>query len=797
MNELSSLFWLLILLAFIVFMFIYGQARLRVREYKRGKRKLLALGENLRKLKENIASESDRWPMYARPVLFTEIDREAQIEFARAQQLLSEADQILPELEALEEPETPEQFSLIDFLNIPENLRTIFLGNQLIGNVSALEQKILHLQESLKSLRGNRQQVEKKRLTVEKSIEELRNRTEQMHKRLRSLDVWKSIEAHNFSWVINIADRCELEASNRIMALSETDQGYIEHAAADVFVNIGNFSLDCIELFLESQKISRRYELDTFFELFNESTGFLQSILGMEGVWSGWKKLKQVKPYIDALPITRQQAETSLRRFVNRQEYFEKLLEQINGIDVDKEIQAVDALEKECTYYWYAYAERKTYWEKALGNPVKFPSQELYQFQALLLGEILPAIHVDKVIQQSQLFDLIKKVGEALVWHHAIRKLAVQLATELRTHKEAHRIVSQLLDSQGEASRLFDRLRRALVDTSPERTGEGTRLVRGYRNYSEQARQVRGVDFPELLNSLNQWVSETERLVTEHDLQLEELKASYDTYYEQIGLSIKEIGVYLNYVPPFDRETIESFDEIFDEGIALLGERKVERYSWLRAAVDKMQAWSEKSEAILPAARDKYNAFEAGNRQVEELLELVETEITFSRDKLESQWGWYKREILPRLDSLARAFIRERAHWQQLAERNWAEYNIHRAVATCQNLIKFCEGVVIDLTQAMDQVDQKQDQLDVKVQAVMLLLDQNGSQLPAADRQDIRSLVGIAREYPNYDLANRVLGYAHTMAMRQATPRTREEVTNILQSHSRGGAVFLDQDQSR
>ena len=45
---------------------------------------------------------------------------------------------------------------------------------------------------------------------------------------------------------------------------SENDQGYIEHATATIFVDIGNFSLDCIELFLESQKISRRYELDTF-----------------------------------------------------------------------------------------------------------------------------------------------------------------------------------------------------------------------------------------------------------------------------------------------------------------------------------------------------------------------------------------------------------------------------------------------------------------------------------------------------------------------------------------------------
>jgi hypothetical protein len=105
----------------------------------------------------------------------------------------------------------------------------------------------------------NRQQVEEKRLAVEKSIEDLRIRADQIQKRLKPLDVWRSLEAHNFLWVVNIAERCQVEASSRLMTSSENDQGYIEHATATIFVEIGNFSLDCIELFLESQRLSRLY----------------------------------------------------------------------------------------------------------------------------------------------------------------------------------------------------------------------------------------------------------------------------------------------------------------------------------------------------------------------------------------------------------------------------------------------------------------------------------------------------------------------------------------------------------
>lgn len=728
-------------------------------------------------------SESDRWPMYARPVLFTEIDREAQIDFARAQQALAEAEQIVPEIEGTEEPELPDQFRLRDLFDVPKLLRTISLGNRLSGSVSELEQLILTLQTAQRSLRMNRQQVEEKRLTVEKSIEDLRVRTEQIQKRLKPLDVWRSIEAHNFLWVVGIAERCQVEASSRLMTSNENDQGYIEHATAMIFVEIGNFSLDCIELFLESQKISRRYELDTFIHYFAESTGFLQSILQMEEVWSGWKKLRQVKPYIEALPTTRQQAEASLRSFRNRQEYFEKLLDRISLIDIEREIQFVDALEKEGSYYWYPYEEQKTFWEKALGSPTVLPSQELDRFKTLLLGEIHPATHVDAVIKQSQLLSLIQKASQALTWHDTITRLILQLGTALRSHKEAQHTVNQLLASQGEASRLHDRLKLVLMDTSSELREAGTRQVGEIQSYLEQARPIRGVDFPEILTHLGQWIADSEHVVRQHDVQLEELKAGYDQFHKQIGTLIKELGVYMNHIPPFDDPSIQFFDVIFDEGIVIMSEQKIEKYSWLSPAVQRMQAWSEKSEPVIAAAREKYSAFENEHQLVEELLDQTEAELRRSKSEIDSSWGWSRSETHPKIDSLARAFVREKNHWERIRERNWADYNIHQAIATCENLVTFCQGVLLDLAQTMEHIHPRQDQLADKTESVMLLIDQNGSSLSTSDRIDIRSLVGMARETSDYEFANRLLDYAEAMAMKRTNTLTRNEITNLIQSH--------------
>src|SRR6185503_2303187 len=106
--------------------------------------------------------------------------------------------------------------------------------------------------------------------------------------------------------------------------------------------------------------------------------------------------------------------------FRNRQGYFEKLIERVSLIDVEKEISSVEELEKDATYYWYPYAEGNTFWEKALGNPVVVPSQELSRFRTQLNEEIQPAIHVDAVIKQSQLLGLIQKVSQAVAWHDTI-----------------------------------------------------------------------------------------------------------------------------------------------------------------------------------------------------------------------------------------------------------------------------------------------------------------------------------------------------------------------------------------
>ncbi|HET6823270.1 MAG TPA: hypothetical protein VFH34_11530, partial [Anaerolineales bacterium] len=189
---------------------------------------------------------------------------------------------------------------------------------------------------------------------------------------------------------------------------------------------------------------------------------------------------------------------------------------------------------------------------------------------------------------------------------------------------------------------------------------------------------------------------------------------------------------------------------------------------------------------------ETYTAFENGNRLAEELLAQTEAELRRSKSEIDSSWGWSQSETLPKLDSLARAFIREKNHWERIRERNWAEYDIHRAVATCENLITFCEGILLDLAQTMTNINPRQDQLSGKSESVMRLLDQNGSSLSTSDRLDVRSLVGMARETRDYDFANRLLDYAETVAKNRANVQTRNEIADVIRSYQES-----EEDQAR
>ena len=781
--------------AFVIvvgFLFLYTQARQRAKDFKKTKLIFSSLSHSLVQLREHVEEEAEHWPIFARPLMFTEIDHDAQVEFAKAHQAITDADEIIPQIANSEEPETPEYFHPSYLFKVFENLNTISIGNQITKNIRLLERRIGIIESSFKSIRSERYKAEKKRREVRRAIRRLRSRIEYTNKKLKVMDTWNSIESHNFSWVVNVADNCHLTAHAQVIKHPDEEQGYLEHAVADVFAEVGNFALDCVDLFVESQKVPRRYELDEFTQLFNESKDFLESIITMDSNWNGWRKLQRAKSHIDKFPTKKLLAENSLRHFNHQQIVLERLISLINKLQITKDIEFVTQLEKECTYYWYSYEERRKEWEKVLGIPPKFPSAELNQFQTLLVTSILPPIAADMFIKQSMIPILIKNLNDAIQKYNFIRSLTSRLESELEYHKNAQETVNSLLNSQGKATKILAKIKIVLQDTSPDLIDEGEILINEHQNFVERANRVRGANFPELEANLAIFLLSSENLINKHTIEITKLIEDYTIFYKKIEGSLEELSKYINHSPHFDAQTIKILSGAHNAGWKLTQEKATEKYSWLRNATNQMNTWIKNIDPFIKKTREKHEAFLIGKNQVENQLRKAKQELQLQRTHIERKWGWYQNELLPSLNHAEQQLDTEINEWERLIERNWAELSIHKGIARCEQLIKFSEEILRTLNDQIRKTMQKQSMLTSKVNDINNLTATNTRRLSLEEQQEIRKLVNLARQAQHFNTAEEYLGYALSLALKKVDWKMQKAINNIININSEGGPVFME-----
>lgn len=797
MEEISTPILIFVFVIVVGSLLIYNIARLRKKSFNREKKTYQFLSSNLSWLREHVSTESDQWPIYARPLMFTEIDHDAQIKFAKAQYAITDANDIIPIIENSKEPETPENFRIDYLFRIFKNLRTISMGNQLNKNIRDLENCVKTLELSVKSIRVDRYRAENKRRGVRKIVRELKYRIEEINTKLKAMDTWNAIESNGLSWVVKLASDCQQNAYEKINTQPDEEKGYLEHALAYVFVEVGNFALDCIELFIESQNISRRYELDLFTNLFTELINFLQSIIEMDIDWNGWKKLHKAKSYVDYFPKLKLEAERSLRAFKNKQQVLEKLIKLINDINLNSDIEYVSKLENDCTYYWFSYEERRADWEQALGSPPRFPSNELNRFQTLLLTETLPSISVDMFIKQSKISKLIKNISQSLTWYKHIKNLISKLDSELQLHKDAQKTVNALLSSQGKATTIISKLKITLNDTSPDFTDEGEQLIKEHQIYAERAQKVRGANFPELEASLIQCVSQAESLVIKHHLEITKLVEEFKTLSENIKKANIEIDNFINYKPRFTPQTLRILTTAYKTGKVIVQQKFSGKYSWLRETTNEMKAWIEKTSLYIEQSQDQIDSFEMRKKQVEEQLGRTKIDIQNQRMRIETSWGWYKNEAQLIVNSAMQLINLQINDWKSLGERKWAEFTIYKVMDLSEEIIRSSEDILNSLNQKIGDLQHKQIDLNNKIKDINNFRIKNLKKLSQEDQSEINELIKLAGQAEHYDTVQKYLQHALSLALRRANHYERASIKNIINIHSQGGPVFTGNVDNR
>lgn len=783
-----QLFWIFALFIIMGIFVPYVVARRKIKDYKQGRRKYSSLLGNLSQLQEHVETEADRWPIYARPVMFTDIDHEAQVEFARAQKTLQDANQIVPEIETIPEPETPENFDFRSLFHLPKNLRTIDVGNRLVGNVNSLENKVGSLTESVKTIRLDWYKAEKKRREVRQAVKDLKKRIANTNKNLKSIDNWSSEAINQVSWALSVAENCQLTAHTEVTKQSDEEQGYLEHAIADVYIEIGDFALECIDLFLDSQLISPRYDLDLFTSLFKNTTDYLQSILVM-GEWNGWRKLQRAKPYIDRFPEIKEDAVNSLDNFKEQRQLLETLIKRINELDLARQVEKTNDLQNECTYYWYSFEERRSDWIAILRNH-PLPSIGLNKVQSELVTDILPATGVDMVIKQSIMPQLITKINRLLKDLEVVLSVIQRLEVELNRHKEAQKIVNAQFSTAGAAFLGITRLNDLMQDTSPDITEMGADSIKLYQTYHERAIKVRGANFPDLKENIDALVVTIQDLINQHTFQLAKLESSYEQLFKSIQAYVDEIDKYRHHTPAFDAQNLKVFANFYDSGWGLLHTTALKKYSWLTNTTSNMTRWLQLADPYVVRAREKYQAFITARSQAEKQFRQTKEQIDIQRLLADRKWGWVQQELVPIIEQTAKELDSEIKEWKRHEERKWAELNIHQAIARCESQVKFADQLLIDLTKKTGKIIQQHSLLTKKANDIKEIARTNSSKLSEEEHSEITSLITLATRVDSKETVETLLTHANSVALKRADWRERKAIQKII-INSGGGTVVM------
>ena len=139
---------------------------------KQSYKKFQNANKNLPEIGERIDTEGRKWPVYARPVLFTSIDKEVQETFAKARQAFIEADVIASNF-----PEPPlRPIEPFQILSSQRSARCIKLCSFLIEQeveFSAWEQE---LENNIKQFKEHYKKENRVLERVEKQLEKLKER---------------------------------------------------------------------------------------------------------------------------------------------------------------------------------------------------------------------------------------------------------------------------------------------------------------------------------------------------------------------------------------------------------------------------------------------------------------------------------------------------------------------------------------------------------------------------------------------------------------------------------------------
>jgi hypothetical protein len=662
---------------------------------KRGFEKFKVRKTALRNLEKEVDMEAWRWPIYARPVFYTLIDQTAQVYFSNTQRAVSQARKL--EKLIYQPPDRP--VSIRKLLSFNHNWQRLNISLEVQRNIAEFEKLLNEIQRQLTTLQRSHYKETRLQERTKMSLEILERQIEETGKRVARYSRGKKYD-ENVDWAQKNTKNCHLEAQNQLT--QKTSDG-INFAIADLFIKLANYILDHFDLYEQEFAIPARFELDHFehhHDLFRKCIGIM-----LGNAINDWYDLRATARMLELVDRQMQQSKRSLRIFLEKQQIFHELEQEVQSMNFPLIMQVIEQAEKDCESYWGTMDQDSTIWTKVLSyDPL--PRVSIDDARRSYQADIFPSIGPDAVIKQSSIINITENIQSFLQKIHTAELNKNKLLHELNVHKQAQIEVNYRLSPTGSTHQQLIELVPIEPDTSSEIQRFCISCRKDFEVFQARAQGVQGADFPEMLVELGQFEDFCMHVRQKHEMLIDSLRSDAYELVQQL------ISIHSDINDLKDRKPIIEYDinETNEKMILTINSFSddLESYKLLRSYISQARG------IVSVAKKDKFQLekswqkFLIAHRATAKKLSAMEQMLADLQVKSEESWAWAQKEYKKLLKSALKTYERHRQELEQLTS---LDITIKDAVNTCQRVEEETGEAMVAVASKLQPIQELQEPL--------------------------------------------------------------------------------------
>jgi len=628
--------------------------------------------KQLRHLRYELGKESWRWPIYVRPVLFTEIDQVAQVHFSNAQSALCKAEEME---QYIQKPPAPPPIPIQRF-SIPLNWRNINFCQALFKDVAHYQELKLFLENELQNLRTEHAKEKDICRKVTEAVDTLEQRVQDSGEQSKSISGNNAFEQLLYE-ALSYVQNSLLMA--REYQTNETDDR-LNYAIIDILTRFSNYILDHLDLYHKGVQIPARFYADHFETRLKDFRKHLDRIREVNTV-TDWKSLFCADCMLLHGQRKERRARESLLSFLGQQREFLALENQLYSLDLSEITQNAEALEKSCEEYWMTYEEGIEIWQGALGrHPI--PTLQISNSKRLLQANIIPSIITGKVIKQTELPQINENIQTFLSQIETAKKDANSLINLLEVHKKAQVEVEQQIVPGGVVHERVKALEPIRDDTSRELQKVCIYCIQRFDVYVDKASKVRGANFPAIQHELPAFIKKCEQAKKDHETLVNDLSVQSRNLQARLKRNQYELAILEQERPLIDWDWEDTrrrlSNSINEYDITTRSYTKLNKYiSKARQAVDT-------STRDRDQIREKRKQFQTIYQQAGKTLTELKIALQEVEDNYRGGFSWAYIKITEDLRPVYKAY---NSHYQAWLQTKSLE-TVQQALAVCEQVEK-------------------------------------------------------------------------------------------------------------